>query len=300
MSSTVWIIAAAAITVVIGMLAVLRRPGSVAGGRLPSEWPLTQRAIFSAEERTLYRHLRQALPHHTILAKLPLVRFCQPIDREELRRWFDLLSPVHVSFVVCSDNGRILAALDVEHPDRPVSRRVAIIKQETFNSCRIRYVKCRADHLPSVAELQLLVPSQGEAARPVVPNKLNNRAAVAHSTLAHSVRQRRNGLAPAWRDSQFTNDSFFAPDGGRQPVYAEDDEPLSVGLQAGANQHYRHPEHDVDTDTNLPAPASADRWAHDPTPTAARPARAASQPLQRRSRPIPLDELQEPFRPSRR
>lgn len=295
MSSTVWIIAAAGITVLIGLLAVLRRPGSAAGSRLPTDWPLTQRAIFSAEERTLFRHLRQALPHHTILAKLPLVRFCQPIDRAELRRWFDLLSPVHVSFVVCADNGRILAALDVERPDRPSSRRVATIKQEVFNSCRIRYVKCRADQLPSVAELQLLVPSQGEAARPVVPNKLNSRTPEAHSTLAHSVRSRRNGQTPGWRDSRYTHDSFFAPDGGREPMHDRvDDEPMAVGLQASANQHYLHHEQD----TNIPAPSGADRWAHDPMPVA-RPARAGA-PLQRRSRPIPLDELQEPFRPSRR
>ena len=103
----VWILALAAIAGIIGLaVLVLRRSGAAASGNaeLPTEWPLTQRPIFSPEERALYRQLRTALPHHMILAKLPLVRFCQPEDREELRYWFNLLGPIHVSFVVCADN----------------------------------------------------------------------------------------------------------------------------------------------------------------------------------------------------
>ncbi|MEX8519986.1 MAG: DUF2726 domain-containing protein [Leptothrix sp. (in: b-proteobacteria)] len=295
MSSTVWIIAAAAVTALIGLLAVLRRPGQQLGALgLPDEWPLTQRAIFTAEERLLFRQLRTALPHHTILAKLPLVRFCQPTDRKELRRWFDLLSPIHVSFVVCADNGRILAALDVERTDRPTSRRVATIKQEVLSSCRVRYVKCRTDQLPSVAELQLLVPSQGEAARPVVPSQLHDQRQQGgtHATLAHSMRSRRHG---AWRDSRYTSDSFFAPDGEREPVDLHEEEPMSVGLQASANRRYMH--HDHTEQNNLPAAASADRWAHDPSPRSVQPARLT--PSNRHSTPMPLRD-DEPFRASRR
>ena len=72
----VWILALAAIAGIIGLaVLVLRRSGAAASGNaeLPTEWPLTQRPIFSPEERALYRQLRTALPHHMILAKLPLV-----------------------------------------------------------------------------------------------------------------------------------------------------------------------------------------------------------------------------------
>ena len=48
---------------------------------LPTEWTLTSRPVFSTDERRVYRQLREALPHHIVLSKLPLVRFCQPNDR---------------------------------------------------------------------------------------------------------------------------------------------------------------------------------------------------------------------------
>ena len=49
---------------------------------LPSEWTLTARPVFSSDERRVYRQLREALPHHIVLSKLPLVRFSQPTDPE--------------------------------------------------------------------------------------------------------------------------------------------------------------------------------------------------------------------------
>ena len=61
----VWILALAAIAGIIGLaVLVLRRSGAAASGNaeLPTEWPLTQRPIFSPEERALYRQLRTALP----------------------------------------------------------------------------------------------------------------------------------------------------------------------------------------------------------------------------------------------
>lgn len=216
MPISVWILAAIAVTALIGLTALML--WWTAGNRrsqeeLPREWPLTQRAIFAPEERALYRQLRTALPHHIILAKLPLVRFCQPIDRSELRYWFELLGPIHVSFVVCAENGRALAALDIEKPHRKVSERTQKIKQAVLDACRIRYVKCRADQLPTASELALLVPSQGEAHRPWVPSPLPDHPADMRSTLAHAVRARRGEAESQWVESGYSADSFFAPDG---------------------------------------------------------------------------------------
>jgi Protein of unknown function (DUF2726) len=232
MPTQVWILALAAIAGIVGLaVLVLRRSGSTASAKavdLPTEWPLTQRPIFSPEERALYRQLRTALPHHTILAKLPLVRFCQPEDREELRYWFNLLGPIHVSFVVCAENGRVLAAVDIERPNRPPAKRVSAIKLAVLEACRIRYVRCRSDQLPTAAELQLLVPAQGEqpGQRPAVP------AAAARTSQppehAPAARPAANDLsnlpasaaaAPAgqWYESGFSQDSFFAPETQRDP-----------------------------------------------------------------------------------
>ena len=82
---------------------------------LPVEWDLVPRPVFTADERRVYRLLREALPHHVVLAKLPLVRFCQPSDPQRMRYWYELLGAIHVSFAICSANGRVLAAIDLSY-----------------------------------------------------------------------------------------------------------------------------------------------------------------------------------------
>lgn len=188
----------------------IRRP--VKPAPLPSEWGLTARPVFSTDERRVYRLLREALPHHIVLSKLPLVRFSQPNDPGQVRYWFDLLGSTHVTFAVCSANGRVLAAIDLD-TDRGNSRRVLQIKQSVLGACRVRYLRCPVDHLPSVAELQLLVPQAGAAARgpqagPAQAHSLHQ----ARDTLANTVASRRAERTALWQDSTLFQDSFFAPD----------------------------------------------------------------------------------------
>lgn len=177
---------------------------------LPLEWALTGRPVFSTDERRIYRLLREALPHHIILSKLPLVRFCQPTDPSEVRYWYELLGTTHVTFAVCSANGRVLAAVDLDI-ERGHSHRAQQIKQAVLSACRVRYLRCPVDRLPSVAELQLLVPHSGAAARspePMPPHTLNQ----ARSSLASTVAHRRAERTALWQDSTLFQDSFFAPD----------------------------------------------------------------------------------------
>jgi len=172
---------------------------------LPSEWSLSARPVFNTDERRIYRLLREALPHHVVLAKLPLVRFCQPADPNEVRYWFDLLGSIHVAFAVCSANGRVLAAIDLEN-DRGGARRPTQIKQQVMAACRVRYLRCAPGNLPSIAELQLLVPQNG--ATPRGPQALPTAAQALSSTLAH----RRAERTALWQDSSVFQDSFFALD----------------------------------------------------------------------------------------
>jgi hypothetical protein len=209
-----WIVALA----VVASLAVasgfwlwwMRRP--VKPAPLPTEWGLTARPVFSTDERRVYRLLREALPHHIVLSKLPLVRFSQPNDPAQVRYWFDLLGSTHVTFAVCSANGRVLAAIDLD-TDRGNSRRVLQIKQSVLGACRVRYLRCPVDHLPSVAELQLLVPQAGAAARgPQAGSAPAHTLHQARDTLANTVASRRAERTALWQDSTLFQDSFFAPD----------------------------------------------------------------------------------------
>lgn len=208
-----WIIALTALAllaIVLVAWALRRNPKKSA--ELPTEWALAPRPVFSTDERRVYRLLREALPHHIVLSKLPLVRFCQPTDPNEVRYWFDLLGTSHVTFAVCSANGRVLAAIDLD-TDRGNSRRVMQIKQSVLSACRVRYLRCPVDQLPSVAELQLLVPSSSAQSRgpqpaPAPPANLHQ----ARDSLSHAVASRRAERTALWQDSTVFQDSFFAPD----------------------------------------------------------------------------------------
>ena len=175
---------------------------------LPAEWALTARPVFSADERRVYRQLREALPHHIVLSKLPMVRFCQPTDPQQVRYWYELLGAIHVTFAICSANGRVLAAIDLD-TDRNNSRRVVQIKQSVLAACRVRYLRCPVDHLPSIPELQLLVPQSAAASRGPQPAPTMHQA---RDALTGTVAQRRLQRQTLWQDSGFFQDSFFGVD----------------------------------------------------------------------------------------
>jgi len=213
MQTLPWIVALAALALLVialGLWAFRRKPKKAV--ELPTEWALAARPVFSTDERRVYRLLREALPHHIVLSKLPLVRFCQPTDPNEVRYWFDLLGASHVTFAVCSANGRVLAAIDLD-TDRGNSRRALQIKQSVLSACRVRYLRCPVDHLPTVAEIQLLVPSSSAPARgpqpaTAAPANLHQ----ARDTLSNTVAHRRAERTALWQDSTVFQDSFFAPD----------------------------------------------------------------------------------------
>lgn len=179
---------------------------------LPRQWLLMARPVLNSDERRTMRMLREGLPQYIVLAKLPLVRLCQPRDPRRVRYWFDLLGSLHVSFAVCSPNGRVIAVIDLE-PERGVSRRASKIKQSVLDACRIRYLSCKAENLPPMSELQLLLRPQGAAPRqaPLAATPPKN-FQQARSTLSDTVRTRRAERSARWADSGFPQDSFFAPD----------------------------------------------------------------------------------------
>lgn len=213
MQTLPWIIALAAVALLASMTTIIvlrarRRPEKLPA--LPAEWNLSPRPVFSTDERRVYRLLREALPHHVILAKLPLVRLCQPSEPGDVRYWYELLGPIHVTFAVCSANGRVLAAIDLDN-ERGTPRRTQQIKQSVLAACRVRYLRCPVDNLPTAAELQLLVPQSGLAARGPMQTAVHP-LHQARSALTNTVATRRAQRTALWQDSGQFQDSFFAPD----------------------------------------------------------------------------------------
>jgi hypothetical protein len=222
-----WVIAllSGAGLLVIGIIWAWRRPSGNAK-QLPSEWALSARPVFSTDERRVYRLLREALPHHVILSKLPLVRFCQPTEAKQVRYWFDLLGSIHVTFAICSPNGRVLAVIDLD-TERNSTGRSLQIKQSVLAACRVRYLRCPIDNLPSAAELQLLVPFSSSASRGPQPAPA---PAMTPSRQAGLVgrQPRRNGRDSLWQDSSVFHDSFFVPDSRYESMGAGGNEGMST------------------------------------------------------------------------
>jgi hypothetical protein len=168
---------------------------------LPEKWPLTARRVFGQQELRVFSQLREALPEHVLLSKLPLVRFCQPNDPAAVRYWYELLGNQHVSFAICSESGRVLAAIDLEGL-RPSSRRSLQIKESVLAACKVKYLRCTSEQLPSLPELRALVPAPASKSVPVA------RMAQASENLSATVatrRRERQGFA----DNNDVADSFF-------------------------------------------------------------------------------------------
>jgi hypothetical protein len=168
---------------------------------LPEKWPLTARRVFGQQELRVFSQLREALPEHVLLSKLPLVRFCQPDDPAAVRYWYELLGNQHVSFAICSESGRVLAAIDLEGL-RPSSRRSLQIKESVLAACKVKYLRCTPEQLPSLPELRALVPAPASKSVPVA------RMAQASENLSAIVATRRRERQ-GFTDSNFVADSFF-------------------------------------------------------------------------------------------
>lgn len=246
MPYAIYWIAALAVCVLglaISLVWALRRPAYANRG-LPGEWSLTARPVFSADERRVFRLLREALPHHVVLSKLPLVRFCQPTEAKEVRYWFDLLGASHVTFAVCSPNGRVLAAIDLEG-ERGVTPRSLQIKQAVLSACRVRYLRCAVDQLPSIAELQLLVPQgsnpRGPLPAPVATASLPRRRA-SDDEFGSEWGQFSQPL-PLWQDA-----GVFSGGNGHEP-YAEPRQQRMAGQHHRSHQpmERRAPQRHLDT-----------------------------------------------------
>ncbi|MGL6108891.1 MAG: DUF2726 domain-containing protein [Rubrivivax sp.] len=225
-----WIIALAMLALLLALLAIWwARTRSSKPAPLPTEWTLSARPVFSTDERRVYRQLREALPHHIVLSKLPLVRFSQPTDPEQVRYWYELLGAIHVTFAVCSANGRVLAAIDLD-TDRGNSRRILQIKQSVLAACRVRYLRCPVDHLPSIPELQLLVPQSTAAGRGPLPAPS---VEAERDSVPSTAPARRRERAALWQDSGFFQDSFFGAESRSDSGTAGEPGSISSILRGG-------------------------------------------------------------------
>lgn len=209
----------------------------------PARWNLNARPMFSVHERTLYRELRAALPQHVVLAKVSLLRFCQSADARDAKQWYERLQALHVSMVVCTSHGVVVAAIDIDNGAGKGPNKSQKMKEAVLDACRVRYVRCAPGQWPQPQLLAswALGPVGGASenrSRNAPPNPLMN----AGDQLARKLKERRAERASRWSESSFAQDSFFAFDSRLDgattvpplldEVVSEDDDP--------ANQDFRN------------------------------------------------------------
>jgi hypothetical protein len=182
--------------------------------RWPARWNLNARPLFTVHERALYRELRAALPQHVVLAKVSLLRFCQSADASDAKDWYKRLQALHVSIAVCTPNGVVVAAIDIDNgASGSGPGRAQKMKEGVLESCRVRYVRCAPGQWPQPQLLAswALGPTNGAAEkrhRNTPPDPLMN----AGDQLARKLKERRAERASRWSESTFAQDSFFAFD----------------------------------------------------------------------------------------
>jgi hypothetical protein len=190
----------------------------------PARWNLQARPLFNAHERALHRDLKAALPHHLVLAKVSLLRFCQPHYPEEARVWYDRLMGLHVSMVVCHPNGSVVSVIDFEPPSGQRDSSGQKFKEAVLEACRIRYLRCRPGQWPHqallaswalgpAADLSTAASSAGGHPGMAGVSTGQERLYDAGDQLARKLRERRAERAARWAESGFAPDSFFAFDG---------------------------------------------------------------------------------------
>ena len=223
---------------------------------LPSLWAITSRPVFNTGERRLYRQLKDAFPQHVVIPKLPLVRLCQPDDREKVEYWYELLGSTHATFTICSSNGKAVLAIDLESP-RARSKRNLQVKEAVLNACKVKYFSIAANGMPTIAALQLLLPQALPESVPASPRdelppernvETGNRSVEAPAALV----QPADRTIP-WQDSSVFMDSFFAPD-SRQDAGSQPDAPRESS-KSGANSDRHDDTGGVVVDDGTPDPA---------------------------------------------
>lgn len=129
--------------------------------RIPHTWPLNKRAVLNAQERHVYALMKQAFPGHEILVKLPLTRFTQLRDTKEAVFWYELLSPLTVTFTLCDANTQVFAVIDMLNEGRAISSATRL-KQRALEAAQIRYAQLDTGRMPNARQLRDLILSEKE------------------------------------------------------------------------------------------------------------------------------------------
>ena len=121
--------------------------------RIPEQWQLRARPLFTGVERTVWHWLKRVFFDHHVLVKVPVIRFLLPRSATQGQRSHELLKGVYCSFTICASDGTVIGCVDVPgNIGLKASNRD--LKKKLFDECGIAYAVLSSNQLPTLEALR--------------------------------------------------------------------------------------------------------------------------------------------------
>lgn len=132
---------------------VLARHAAMDQRRIPGQWQLRTRPLFTGVERTVWHWLERVFFDHHVLVKIPVIRFLSPYSPDQGQHSHELLQGVYCSFTICADDGTVVGCVDVPGGSGlKASNRD--LKKKLFEECGLAYIVLSANQLPTLEVLR--------------------------------------------------------------------------------------------------------------------------------------------------
>ena len=133
--------------------------------RIPGQWQLRTRPLFTGVERTAWHWLERVFFDHHVLVKIPVLRYLSSHSATQGQHSHELLKGVYCSFTVCTSDGSVVGCVDVpgsmglkaSHRD---------VKKKLFEECGMAYGVLNANQLPTLEALRAAFLGDTASARP--------------------------------------------------------------------------------------------------------------------------------------
>jgi hypothetical protein len=136
-------------------------------------WPPQATRVLTTAEREVYDLLRSALPAHMVLAQVPIQRFIKVPTRNSYAEWLRRVGQLSVDLVVCDRHSQVIAIVEVQAADEPVSGRVQRRRERLLRVLKAAEIPVHvwsASSLPTVqAAREAIAPSEAVQEDVAVP-----------------------------------------------------------------------------------------------------------------------------------
>ena len=121
--------------------------------RIPGQWQLRVKLVFTGAERTVWHWLERVFFDHHVLVKTPLLRFLSPRSATQGQQSHELLKGVYCSFTVCAPDGSVVGCVDVPG-SMGLNASHREVKKKLFEQCGIAYAVLNPNQLPTLEALR--------------------------------------------------------------------------------------------------------------------------------------------------